>query len=369
MSETFDVIIVGAGPAGCSTACHLRSAGVEKVLLLDRAEFPRGKLCGGGITRKGQRALAAIGALDRVRELAYPVPVTYVVTPRGSVFHEERPGQEYPSMLVLNRRVLDHTLLEHAVSRGVEARQGIQVERLLKDNGDCIGVETHDGERLEAGAVVVATGALSGRFVPGGPPPTRIVCYMGWFEGTSFDKNTAWMIYDKAFLPQYGWVFPEGDDLVNIGVGLEATMCSGRALRRCFDLLLSQYFGKYMKTAKPVGRPRGFPIHYTYQVHDVIRDNALFVGEAGLMVDPLTGEGIAQALISGEFAAAAIAKYLASGDLEDLRDYEEAVRHKFRRFASTRWMKAVMNRRGGWRLIEAVVGRKARWVRDGRWED
>jgi geranylgeranyl reductase family protein len=369
MSETFDVIIVGAGPAGCSTACHLRSAGVEKVLLLDRAEFPRGKLCGGGITRKGQRALGAMGALDKVREKAYPVPVTYVVTPRGTVFHEERPGQEYPSMLVLNRRVLDHTLLEHAVSLGVEVRQGVDVRGLLKDNGRCTGVETGDGRRLEAGAVVVAAGALSGRIVPGGPPATRIICYMGWFEGTAFEKNTAWMIYDQAFLPQYGWVFPEGDDRVNIGVGLEATMCTGRALRDCYDLLVKRYCGKYMKTARPAGRPSGFPIHYTYRVSDVVRDGALFVGEAGRMVDPLTGEGIAQALISGEFAAGAVAKYLASGDPKDLRGYEAAVQHKFRRFASTRWMKAVMNRRGGWRLIEAVVGRKARWVKDGRWED
>ena len=122
-----------------------------------------------------------------------------------------------------------------------------------------------------------------------------------------------------------------------------------------------------MEDARPLGRPRGFPIHYTYQVRDVVRDGALFVGEAGRMVDPLTGEGIAQALISGEFAAAAITGYLASGDPGDLQAYESAVRHKFRRFGSTRWMKAVMNRPAGWRLIEAVVGRKARWFRDGRW--
>jgi geranylgeranyl reductase family protein len=367
MPESYDVIIVGAGPAGCSTACHLRAAGVESVLLLDKAVFPRDKLCGGGLTRKAQRALEGMGALDSVRERAYEVPTTYVVTPRGSKYYERGDGRAHPTMLVLNRRVLDHTLLEHAGSRGVEIRQGVEVEELLKEEDRYLGVRTRDGERLEAGVVVVAAGAHSGRLVPGAPPSRRIVCYMGWFEGTAFEPNTAFLIYDESFLPQYGWMFPEGDDRVNVGVGLEASKCSARALRECYSRLLSCYLKPYMKSAKPVGRPRGFPIHYSYRVRDVVQGTALYVGEAGRMVDAMTGEGIAGALISGEFAAGAIAEYLKSGDVEHLRGYEAAVKRKFHRLASTRWVKALMNRRAGWRIIEAVAGRKARWVWDGWW--
>jgi geranylgeranyl reductase family protein len=361
MSKAYDAIIVGGGPAGTAAAWHLHKQGVENVLLLDRRVFPREKPCGSGLTRKAQRYLDEMGVRGKVKERAYEVPKIYLVTPRGRAFCEKIDNEQLPFMLVLNRTVLDHVLLEHVRENGVAVREGVEVKELLKGNGGFQGVLTREGERLQAKTLVMASGVHSRKFLPGGLPSTRIAALVGWFRGTQLEKNTAYMFWDDAFLPFYGWIFPEADDLVNVGVGLEEPGCNGKTLRDAYELMQSRYLKKCMNDATPLGSTRGYPIHYTYHVKQVVQDNALFVGEAASLVDPVSGEGIAQALISGRIAAHAIAGYLRSSDPSHLRDYETAVRKEFHRFPTRRWTKAIMSHRAAWPLIEALVGRSRKW--------
>ncbi|MFQ5935582.1 MAG: NAD(P)/FAD-dependent oxidoreductase [Acidiferrobacterales bacterium] len=361
MSKPHDAIVVSGGPAGTAAAWHLYNQGVENVLLLDRAVFPREKPCGSGLTRKAQHYLDEMGALGKVRKRAYEVPKIYLVTPRGRAFCEKVNDELLPFMLVLNRTVLDHVLLAHIQGSGVAVREGVEVKELLKGNGKFQGVLTRDGERLQAKTIVMASGVHSRKFLPGGLPATRIGTLVGWFRGKQREKNAAYMFWDDAFLPFYGWIFPEADDLVNVGVGLEERRCNGKALRAAFEIMRSRYLKRYMNEASQVGSIRGYPIHYTYHINRVVRGNALFVGEAASLVDPVSGEGIAQALISGRIAARAISAYLRDANTSHLRDYEVAVREEFHRFPSMRRTKAFMSYRTAWRLLELLMGRSKKW--------
>ncbi len=363
-----DAIVVGAGPAGASAAWHLRRLGVERVLVLDKAAFPRDKPCGSALTRKAQRYLEGMGLLDRVRERAYEVPRTFVVTPRGSVFAEVARHSRRPSMLVLNRRELDHLLALHARGAGAELREGAAVKAVLDGaDGEPAGVELAGGERLRARAVVVAAGAHAHTFRGEEAGTDRIGAYLAWYRGRLRREHAAYMFYDRAFLPLYGWIFPEEEGLVNVGVALEDGQCTGAALRDGLAHVRDTYLDRVLEGAEPVGKPRGFPIHYSYRVGTLARGDTVFVGEAARLVEPMTGEGIAQALLSGRLGAEAVAELLRTGDRGHLAAYERAVRHKYRGFRSTRWMKKLMSRRAGWAVIEPVVRRLGQWERVGTW--
>ncbi len=366
-THSFDAIVVGAGPAGTSASWHLKHRGVERVLLLDKASFPRDKPCGSALTRKAQRYLEHMGLLDRVREQAYQIPQTYVVTPRGKIFTEVSASHKRPSMMVLNRRELDHTMLLHVRRAGVEVREGVEVQSLVDEDGEGTTVVLKSGERLRTRTVVMASGAHSRKFIEGDPDHEKIGAFVGWFRGRQVEEHAAYMFYDEVFLPLYGWIFPESENLVNVGVALEDDQCSGKTLRDGFAHVRDTYLDRVLQDAEPADKPRGFPINYSYRVQTVVQGNVLFVGEAARLVEPMTGEGIAQAMMSGRLAAEAIAEYVATGDRARLAAYEPTVRHKYRGFRSTRWMKKLMSRRAGWSVIEPVVGRLGRWRNVGTW--
>jgi geranylgeranyl reductase family protein len=360
------VLVVGAGPAGSSVAFHLLEQGVEDVLVLDKSTFPRDKLCGGGLTRKAQRQLERMGVLEQVAAQAYEVPKVYLVTPTGNVFHERIVPGKRPQMLVLNRRFLDDILMRRARECGATVREGVEVTHLVHEGSRCRGVRTRDGGLLSADVVVIAAGSHSARFVQEGVRALHMVCFEARYRGRPIDEGTACLAFDEEFVPQYGWVFPETENLVNVGVGAARGKGSGKQLRDRLEVMVSKYLPHRLEGARAAGPPRGFSIRATYRVRRVVDSNVLYVGEAGNLVDPLTFEGISQAMVSGRHAARAIAKYLGGGDRRCLLGYEGAVREEFDHFSSMRWVGAMMKRPTGCRLLEAVLGRKVKWQRAGK---
>ena len=171
------VIIVGAGPSGSSAAFHLLENGVEDIVVLDKAGFPRDKLCGGGLTRKAQKELDRMGIYDEVSAAAYAVPKPYIVLPSGTALYARPRQEKLKQLLVLNRRILDEMVMKRARQRGAEIREGVEVKEFVRENGRddgrVVGVRTGDGEVLTADVVVVAAGARSGRLRPEGASPVR----------------------------------------------------------------------------------------------------------------------------------------------------------------------------------------------------
>ncbi len=366
MSSKHDVIIVGAGPAGSFTAFHLLEQGVENVLVVDKNTFPRDKLCGGGLTRRAQRELEGIGVLEDVLAHARQVPKTYIVTPSGKAFYEKIVPEKRPQMLVLNRRVLDDILMRRARERGAAVREGVEIAELLKENGRCRGVRTREGEDLLCDVLVMATGSHSPRLIPDDPNALQMVCLEGRYQGRQIEDETASLVFDEAFVPQYGWVFPEAENLFNVGVGVPKGKGSSKKARERLEVMLSKYLPLQVENAQPTSPTTGFPISTTYKVRGLVDGNMLYVGEAGRLVDPFTFEGISQAMISGRYAARPIASCLRSGETRHLLDYEAAVQKKFDHFSSMRWVGAIMKRRIGIRMLEAVISRKSKWRRAER---
>ncbi len=357
MSHVYDVVIIGTGPAGSSVAYHLYQQGIKNVLLVDKSTFPRDKICAGGLTVEAQECLAEMGLLKKVRALSYDVLRTYYITPHGIILKGKRAENSKPEMIVLKRKVFDHILLDLVKELQVPVREGIHIKGLWRKNGEIRGVQSKEYENIEAKVTVVATGANSSRFDLKRRPYSQIIGYMGRFEKTKFEKNIAYMIYDKDFLPLYGWMFPEADDLVNIGIGLEWSKYSQDKIKKYFKII-STYLNQYMKEARLIGITRGFPIRYTYRIKDIVDRNVLYVGEAGRIVSPFTGEGISQAMISGKLAAQAITNYLNTGKQKELTNYEKLVRKRYRVFPWLRWVKSFINHKFSWRIIEIFQGKE-----------
>jgi geranylgeranyl reductase family protein len=351
---------VGAGPAGSSTAYHLLEHGVRDVLVLDRARFPRDKLCGGGLTRKAQQELDRIDVFEEVDAAAWHVPKPYIVMPSGNALYARPRDEKYTQLLVLNRRVLDEILVRNARAKGAVIREGVEVTGLVKENGRCVAVRTSSGETLSADLVVIAAGARSARFRSAGARLVEVVGFEGRYEGKPTEPGTACLVFDEAFVPQYGWVFPESENVFNVGVAMMGGGSSG-LLRTRLELMVAKYLHRQVDEASVSCRPTGFPIHVSRTIDHLVDGNVLYVGEAGSLADPLSLEGISQALVSGRLAAGSIAHFLETGDTSHLDGYQAAARREFAHFASMRWVSAILTRRFGARVIEAALRRTPKW--------
>jgi len=210
--ERFDAIVVGAGPAGSVTAIRLSRAGA-RVLLVDRARFPRDKPCGGGLTMRA------------VRELPVSVePVVEHVVDRMGLRLKygsriERKGSE-PLILMTQRLRLDHHLLRQAEGAGADVREGVKVTEISTDD-EAISARV-DGEPV-SGAVLVGAdgvnGAVRKTLALGGDYVLGVALEGNVANDVVGDRYRQVAELELGVIPGgYGWVFPKGDH-VNVGVG------------------------------------------------------------------------------------------------------------------------------------------------------
>jgi geranylgeranyl reductase family protein len=294
-SPRFDVLVVGAGPAGSATAIHLARGGA-RVLLADRAPFPRDKPCGGGVTGRAlKQAPCDIG----------PVVEQVVDTFELRLHHRRsfRRTSAEPLILMTQRRRLDAYLAEQAALAGATFRDGARVEHVRSSES---GVSaTVGGERVECGALVGADGA-------NGVVARAAGLDAGIMHGVALEGNVAWPLLDReryaatavvelgAPAGGYGWLFPKGDH-ANLGVGGWAS--EGPCLREHLARLARAH--GVDPGALTALRGHRLPMR-RLGASAAARGNVLLVGDAAGLVDPLSGDGIYEAFTSARLAAAAI---------------------------------------------------------------
>jgi geranylgeranyl reductase family protein len=291
----YDVAVVGAGPAGAAAALSaLRTHRDAKVLLLDRHDFPRDKACGDGIAPHALDELARLGAahvlLDRV-----PVRHLRLVSPRGTEAATFLQRPDY----VVPRTVFDARLVEAAVAHGAELRR--HTVRRLDVHADRVIL---DGE-IEARVVVGADGA-NGVIrrqldVPRQEPATIAVAVRGYIPWQQGDPEQL-IVMDGRDWPAYAWRFDTGDGTSNVGFGmllpsLRATDHAKAALQDRLVELLPEAAGAERLRSHHLPLSTGRPRQPDGRV--------LLVGDAASLINPLTGEGIFYALLSGRLAGAA----------------------------------------------------------------
>jgi geranylgeranyl reductase family protein len=286
----YDAIVVGAGPAGSTAAYHLASAGVA-VLLLDRARFPRDKPCGGGVTERAARLLPF--SIDPVVE-----DVATRVDLRLRYGRTIERGDGVPLVYLTQRTRLDHYLVEQASRAGAEFRDGVRVT----DVGE--GVISAGRDRYAADVVVGADGVNGvsakalrlggnqhvGVALEGNLPYERLngACYRGK------------LVLEFGVVPGgYGWVFPKGDH-ANFGVGGWGS--EGPAMRSHLRRLCAVHG----VSASDLVDVRGYRLPLRSPRSTLARGRALLVGDAGGLIDPVSGDGMFEGFLSSRYAAEAV---------------------------------------------------------------
>jgi len=317
----YDAIVVGAGPAGTTTARLLASRGAS-VLLLDRAHFPRDKPCGGGVTiRAASRLDLDLGPV--VERTIYGARFALRLGPT----FDRRYGQ--PLTYMTQRCRLDAFLAEAAAEAGADFHDGEPVREveIAPNGGSGLGLTAAVIVRTGAGsyqarALIGADGAngVVGRALALRPRLEEAVALEAnvpfssdippdWREVVGLDLG--------GLAGAYGWVFPKGDHL-NLGVG--AWKYAAFTLRPKLAGLCRR-FGFDPSGLESL---RGHHLPVRVSGSPIARGRAALVGDAAGLVDPLTGEGIHMAIASGDLAARAVLRHLA-GEAPDLAPYQRAV--------------------------------------------
>jgi geranylgeranyl reductase family protein len=305
----FDVAVVGAGPAGATTAYRLARAGA-RVLLIDKVRFPRDKPCGGGLT------------LRAVRELPVDVsPVVEDVVTRvecrlnyGASF--VRGSREL--CLMTQRRRLDHFLVERAIDAGVEFRDGTRIDPGAIAATIVVGADGANG--TTAGALGLGGEIVNGVALEGNVSHARV----------NKKKYAGRMVLEFGVVPGgYGWVFPKGDH-VNVGVGGWSSI--GPQARELLKVLCREHG----IDPDEVTDIRGHRLPMRRPGTRLARGHALVVGDAAGLVDPVSGDGMYEAFVSARLATEAIVAVL-EGRAASVEPYEDAVRRVLDPVASAGW--------------------------------
>jgi geranylgeranyl reductase family protein len=300
---TYDAVVVGAGPAGSTCAYRLADGGA-RVLLLDRARFPRDKPCGGGITGRAARLLPF--SLDTVVE-----DVVGFVDLRLRYGKLHARGRGDPLVYMTQRLRLDQFLVEQAVAAGAEFRADVRVTGVeLKDEGVVVDA---GGERIEAGALVGADGVngIVGRTLGLGGNRTVGVALEGNvpFRVLSAGRYRGRAVIELAVLPGgYGWIFPKGDH-ANVGVG--GWQSEGQKLRSALKRLCEAH-GIALDDVEGL---RGYRLPLRAPGRPLAGGRALLVGDAAGLIDPISGDGIFEAFLSADYAAEAVLDFLAGREV------------------------------------------------------
>ena len=367
-----DVIVVGAGPAGASTAILLCERGLD-VLVLDRATFPRPKLCGEYLSPECARILDRLGALKAIDAAgATPLHGMRITAPDGTVLEARyrplagrQPYREHA--MALSRSVLDGILADRLRVLPVDFREGVRVTDLIVEGDRVTGVETLDaGGRREAIAAPLVIGAdgrasvVAHRLGCRYPHRLRRLALATYVSGLAECRDVGEIFVDP---PDYAILNPVAPDRVNLSLVVpldHVTPWRGR-LEAFFAARVTQLVHLARRVA---GAERVAPIEamgpLAYRVGEPTHGGVLLVGDAAGFYDPLTGEGVFSALRGAELAAETAGRALARGDVSRaaLAEYSRARRAAFadkQRF--TRALQFVIAHR---RLGNVVAHRLAR---------
>jgi menaquinone-9 beta-reductase len=297
------------------------------VVVIDKATFPRDKTCGDGLTTAALRELEDLGlALDELAPEWATVSETIVVSPSGRQTSLPLPTEGVYTA-VIPRLKLDHVLVDAARGRGVELREGTGVTDLVVDS-DGAKVCLSDGTTLEARYVIAADGHWSPvrRLVApySGPTLGEWHAARAYFTGVTDDR--LWVLFERDLLPGYAWIFPLPGGRANVGFGvLRSDGRSGKELKALWNGLLERpVIASVLRGATAEHAVRAWPIPTHYDASALTHGRVLFTGDAAGVVDPMTGEGIAQALTTGRVAAESIASSRHDADAV-ARTYRETV--------------------------------------------
>ena len=284
----YDTIIVGAGPAGSTAAKALATSG-QKILVLDKAEFPRDKLCAGGVTAK------VVPLLPAGFHNCYKAAIK-----KGSLhYHRPEPfismQTEDPCVYMVERKDFDSYLLNAALDSGAILKENTKVTAICQ-YPDHIEIQTNSHDIVKARNIVAADGANS--TIRSLTSQKKQLCSAFCLEAkVPWQPQHDEIILNFGNIPSgYAWVFPKGD-YASIGVAIYRNGMPN--IMNHYSQFLNRYGIEWVK-------PKGYNLPM-YSLDSTLTNNRIiFTGDAARLVDPITGEGIYHAILSGAHAAQAL---------------------------------------------------------------
>lgn len=327
-----DVLVVGAGPAGSACALTLARGGLD-VVLADRQAFPRDKICGDGLIHDSHQALDKLGVLPEVLQAANIFSHVTIVGPRGG--RVDVPA----TVAVLPRKQLDWIICQGAQRHGARLLAPAPLVSLIEQDGRVSGAVIHppQGQQtIHAKWVVLATGAAAGplgltnmatRSAPSAMA-LRVYVHHPAMDQTIRSLEFVW---HRKLAPGYGWIFPCGNGVFNVGVGIYPLHAEETGKKRRNAVNLHQVFEAF-QDIYPVARelirggalqsaPKGAPFRTSLEGARFARPGLLVTGEAAGSTYTLTGEGIGKAMETGILAAESI---IAAKPLMDQENHLQA---------------------------------------------
>tara|TARA_Y100001934_G_C12249689_1_gene724458 strand:- start:52 stop:1278 length:1227 start_codon:yes stop_codon:yes gene_type:complete len=315
MDKHYDIIIVGGGPAGTSAALYAHKMGL-KTIILDKNTFPRDKICGDALSGKSVKYMRELGVLDQVPNLnGSTIRRITFGSPSHKQFdiHLNNPQNkgDIKEGYVIPREIYDNFLFEKA-KEVTEIIENFNVNDLIYENNKIIGISgKHKKEvhQIYAPLVLGCDGAKSTiarklGFHTEDQENTAIAirCY---YEGVKGLTDQIELHFVDEVLPGYFWLFPAGDNIANIGLGLSKKFAKKdeRKLSQILDEVTSSpYFKDRFSDAKKLEKPKGWSLPLGRIQRPSYGDGFMLLGDAAGLIDPFTGEGIGNAMASAKFA-------------------------------------------------------------------
>lgn len=324
-AKAYEVVIVGGGPAGTVSAAYLAKAGFS-VAIIDKCTFPRHKTCGDFIPPFAVPFLqewnfwSKIPMQDRYAVKAAEICYFGKELPRIR-FNSENPEA---NSVIISRYHFDNALFDTAMEQGAVFMHGQAVD-VLRSGDAVVGVRvaTKDGPKEIAGRVVIAADGSNSKLASLLNPHNehragRAFAMRAYIDHFAVKSNTVEAFFRKEFWPGYAWIFPVSETKVNVGLGyLDQKSCQHTNLKRVFqDFITSSLISSRMNENSRILDMRakllnlGFDRNYQRAFN-----GAVLVGDAADLVNPLTGGGICNAMVSGKLAAETIIKAFSVNDV------------------------------------------------------
>lgn len=358
-----DVLIVGGGPAGSTTGISLAQSGRRQVMLIDKADFPRDKPCGDGLSPGVVNLVNDLG-LEKLFD-GLPACHSYALLgPKKKVIFGSI-GDADPMMVdnghksqsdcivnpevgyVMPRAVFDTVLLDKARESGVEVLNRYSFKSLRQDDNGVVSVVVKpDKEEITIGSRILigadgansrVRSALGVSLSPKNRTGIAMRAYAEFATDSKQELNRIWIAYHEDVLPGYAWMFPftdqGGQSMANIGVG---SLVSEKQTSRAWFLQQLENFVEQLKEHdihfSSVQNHRTYLLPFGNKLSKLVYGRTALIGDSASMINPLSGEGILYGMSAGRMLSQALHKTddsLASDDTQALKKWEAAVRKRF----------------------------------------